>query len=190
MPVNETPTLPGLTCGQRRDKRTGEVQPWYTHPALDVLETWDLTGKVVLEWGGGHSTLWWARRAKHVFTIEGDPAWGDFIRQGGAPNVTLIDKTLSGEDIRLHPAHYTTIPPGCTTDVVAIDDNHRTACLKAALGLPRPFVLIIDNWQQDYVYLDAEAAALMAPFRGRFFIQGDHRDHEGRPWQTAIWELS
>ncbi len=189
MPVNETPTLPGLTCGQRRDRRTGEVQPWYTHPALDVIETWDLAGKVVLEWGGGYSTLWWASRAAHVFTIEGATEWGDLIRAGGARNVTIIDKTPGGADIRTAPDAYARIPDGCAADIVVIDDNFRTACLKSALTLPRPFVLIVDNWQQDYVYRDAEAEALMAPIPGRFFVQADHRDHEGRPWQTAIWEV-
>jgi len=42
---------------QRIDAITGEVQPWYTHAALDEIQQWNLDGKVVLEWGGGYSSL-------------------------------------------------------------------------------------------------------------------------------------
>lgn len=189
MPVNLTPTLPGLMCGQRRDAE-GMVQPWYTYPALDEIETWDLRGKVVLEWGGGYSTLWWASRCAHVFTIEGDPKWCEFIRDANPQNVTIIDTTPDGRDIRLDVEHYARIPEGCRPDIVCVDDQYRLECIRAALALPRPVTLIVDNWQQDHVFICPTAAALMASYPGRLHVQHDHRDHEGRPWQTAIWDLT
>jgi hypothetical protein len=56
-------------AGRRYDSVTGEIQPWYTHLALDEIQKWDLHDKVVLEWGGGFSSLWWAKRCLRLFTI-------------------------------------------------------------------------------------------------------------------------
>ena len=36
----------------------GLVMPWWTHPFLDVLKTWNLSNKNWLEFGGGKSTTW------------------------------------------------------------------------------------------------------------------------------------
>jgi hypothetical protein len=51
----------------------GTPLPWYTYPAIDFLTQRDFSGKNVLEFGGGQSTLWWSARARSVLTIEEDP---------------------------------------------------------------------------------------------------------------------
>jgi len=51
--------------------------PWFTHPFLDVLDKWSLKDKVILEYGGGKSSFWWASRAKNVFTIEANQDWAN-----------------------------------------------------------------------------------------------------------------
>lgn len=161
----------------------GLLMPWYTHSALEVIRRWDITGKVVLEYGGGHSTKWWASRAKHVHTIEADRHWYQTICGWGLANVEvhLRDANPAGR--------YAQVPDGCRPDVVIIDGEHRLECLKATLALPRPLTLIFDNWQQDFVFVDATAEAMMQPYSGRFYVQPDHRNHAGKPWQTAIWDL-
>ena len=55
--------------------RNGNPIPWYTYPAVDFLGGKDFTGKRVLEFGAGHSTLWWMTRAAEVVGIEGSEAW-------------------------------------------------------------------------------------------------------------------
>lgn len=52
--------------------RTGEPLPWYTYPCIDFISFRNFTGKSILEFGGGQSSLWWSKRAGHVVTIEGD----------------------------------------------------------------------------------------------------------------------
>lgn len=47
-----------------REKRCidklGNPIPWYTYPAIEYLKTIDFSRKLVFEYGGGSSTLWWA----------------------------------------------------------------------------------------------------------------------------------
>lgn len=41
---------------QLQEENTGLIYPWWTHPFLEVLKTWDLSKVNWLEFGGGRST--------------------------------------------------------------------------------------------------------------------------------------
>jgi len=174
----------------RLDPRHGLVMPWYTHGALDELASRDWSDKTVLEWGGGCSTLWWSRVAHRVYTVETSPVWVDWIKAGAEPrgfcNISVELRWPEPLD------EYLKVPAGCRPDAVCIDGSERTACLEVALALPRPLTIVFDNWQQDYVYVDEKAREMMAQYKlqGRLYVQLDHTNHEGRPWTTAIWDLT
>jgi predicted O-methyltransferase YrrM len=195
------PTEPGLTEGQRRDKQTGLVQPWFTHPALDVVQAWDLRGKSVLEWGGGCSTAWWADRVGptgRVTTIECSyyTDWLPRLQEMAAayPQVTLHIMPIEDYQRAVDGEAWDLLLPGRPPqwDIVVVDGQPthlRTNCLRSALLLPRPVTIICDNFMQDRVYDDKDAAVMMAPYPGEFHVQADHTDHDGHGWQTAIWHL-
>lgn len=175
--------------GQRLDSRFGLIMPWYTHGALDALLAMSFADKAVLEWGGGASTFWWSRVARKVHTIEAHKEWADWIAATatarGFDNVSVERRWPEPID------EYLAMPSGLMPQVVCIDGSARTQCLEQALTLPRPLTVIFDNWQQDFVYIDERAEQMMEPYRacGRFYVQSDHTNHHGRPWQTAIWSL-
>ena len=173
--------------GQRLDPRVRLIMPWYTYGALDVLAARDFSGKTVFEWGGGCSTFWWSQYAAKVYTVEAHQPWTDWIaktaQERGFTNIFVERRWPEPLDA------YLALPDGCVPDIVCIDGSERTACLKKALTFPRPLTIIFDNWQQDLVYIDEEAEAMMAGYPGQFFVQADHTDHQGKPWQTAIWDL-
>jgi hypothetical protein len=177
-----------LEPGQQIDPATGEVQPWFTPGALAEIREWDLGNKVVLEWGAGASTLWWARRCREVFAIEADSDWhrriADEVASGRLQNVALSYRPAN----EIGPL-YEDVPAGCTPDIVVIDGAHRLSCLRKALSLPRPLTLIFDNWQQDNAFMSPAARKMMLPYNGKSFPQL-HPLHEQHPWQTAIWELA
>src|SRR4051812_3930217 len=58
----------------------GRPLPWYTYPMIDYLNQLDFSEKSVFEFGAGNSTLYWARRAKSVTSIEHDVKWYDVVR--------------------------------------------------------------------------------------------------------------
>lgn len=165
---------------RRRDAVSGLILPWFTHGALDEILTWDLAGKTVLEWGGGASTAWWASKARAVAVVEHNPKW--LNGTVGRVRVCVVPE--------FDAAAYAQIPAGMVPDIVCIDGLWRRECLAAALRLPRPVTIIFDNWQQGPGFIDPVAAEMMAPFEGRFYVQPNHTDHDGRPWETAIWRLA
>jgi hypothetical protein len=67
---------------------TGPV-PWITYPAIEMLKRIDVSAKIVFEYGAGGSSIWWARRAAHVTSIEYNPEWQQFVRAPLLPNNTI-----------------------------------------------------------------------------------------------------
>ncbi len=183
--------MTGLSDFQRFDPTNNLVEPWLVHGALDVIKTWDLTDKLVLEWGSGLSTIWWGDKCKEVISIEADIKWFAkmepeiFNRKG---NIQLIYRNCNeGDQTKID--FYTEVPAWFQPNIVVVDGILRYECILKALTLQRPLTLIIDNWQQDYVFICPAAEKALEDFKGELYVQKDHEDHEGRPWTTAIFEI-
>jgi len=186
--------MTGLCDFQRFDPTNNLVEPWLTHPALDVIKSWDLSDKLVLEWGSGLSTVWWANKCKHVMSIETDPIWFAEINKRLMAD-DLINKTNlfcrnvnEGDQSKID--FYTEIPAWYNPNIVLVDGVLRYECILKALTLPRPLTLIVDNWQQDYVFICPAAEKALEGFTGNVYIQPDHTNHEGNPWATGIWSIT
>lgn len=78
--------------------RDGKPLPWYSYPAIDFLRYRDYEDRVVLEFGGGQSTLWWAERARHVVTFEGSKRWHDKLSEEIPANVSLFHVSMESEE--------------------------------------------------------------------------------------------
>jgi hypothetical protein len=184
-----------LCFGQKIDPELGILFPWYTHGALDRIKSMDLSNKVVCEYGGGASTIWWANRAKAVYAVDHNIEWeykvNDMIVTGGLTtkaNVTFVP-TREGDQGRLRD-EYIGAFDGIKPNIVVIDGVHRYECAEYAVYVLKPEMLIIDNHQQDYVFLCPSLDVLLAGVRMERFVQENHTEHEGRPWATAIFYLN
>lgn len=179
----------------------GLVYPWWTHPFLDVLETWDLKDKNWLEFGGGRSTAWLRSKCKWVDTIEANTEWAqaacDECINNNLHNGDIFGKDLPDgvqdrkqEYFELLPCNRI-IPRTEKYDIISVDGIWRYECLQWALDhfKGRGGILIADNWMQDYVWISPPAEELMAPYKINRFYQPDHINHEGKPWSTVYWEL-
>lgn len=107
---------------------SGNCIPWYTYPAIDFLTTMDFSEKAVLEFGAGHSTVWWSQRAKSVLSIEEDRVWFNYLRSKleTRPNVELV---LSADN-----DEYANRPLGRKFDIIIIDGGPRNRCAESALS--------------------------------------------------------
>jgi hypothetical protein len=184
--------MTGLSDFQRFDQTNNLVEPWLTHPALDVIKGWDLANMQVLEWGSGRSTAWWADKCRYVMSIEADLNWFNTVHQELFPTyqdkAELIDRNCNeGDQSKID--FYTAVPKWYTPDIVVVDGVLRYECILKALTLLRPLILIIDNWQQDYVFICPAAEDALQGFTGNVYVQPDHTNHEGRPWATAIFYI-
>ena len=176
---------------QVRDERYPTFKPWFTHGMLAEIHKWELKDKKVFEWGGGWSSIFWAFRCKEVVTIETDLNWIQNIREyadaHGITNLTIIHRECNEGDQK-KVDYYTEVPDGYNPDIVVVDSVLRHECLLKALTLPRPLIIIHDNWQQDgFVCPSSEEA--VKDLMTNNFIQEDHLDHHGKKWATCFWDL-
>ncbi|HEV3223886.1 MAG TPA: hypothetical protein VGZ90_13450 [Puia sp.] len=171
----------------------GHVYPWWTHDFLTCIEKWDLSDKVALEWGGGWSSIWLASRARRVFTIETNEKWikdiQEYADSYNMKNLELIYRPCNeGDQSKIE--YYTELPQDCSPDIVCVDGVLRLECIKKAMSLGRPIFLIVDNWQQSYVFMCPEAEEILKPFKSLVFEQKDHTDNDGiNKWKTALFYL-
>lgn len=118
----------------------GAPLPWYTYPAIEYLSQFDLLQRAIFEFGGGHSSRFWAARAALVVTVENDPAWFERLRRQLRPNQRVLLRTQREGYLAAlaeQPGRF---------DVIAIDGAWRHACARAALDkLHDHGIIVLDN---------------------------------------------
>lgn len=194
---------------QVRDEIYPTLKAWYTHPALEEIKKWDVSGKNILEYGGGWSSIWWAFYAKEVVTIETDWAWiedimnylgsigwsvsGEMLVSGNGETILNkyvaqhldLNKKLTmyyrptNEGDQTKIEYYTNVPDGFVPDIVIVDGVLRYECIQKALTLPRPITLIVDNFMQAFVFMCPSAVEILKPFKGELYEQTDHTNNDG-----------
>ena len=118
----------------------GRPIPWITYPALDYLNQLDFSRACVLEYGGGQSSLWWAKRAASVTTVEGKAEWAERLRRHAPANLTVIGPVAESA--------YAQAPlgNGQTYHVIIIDGLVRLESAQASLPfLADGGLLVLDN---------------------------------------------
>lgn len=66
--------------------------PWLAFGAIDFLDA-HVAGGTIYEYGGGGSTLFFARRADRVVTVEHDPRWATALQQA------IVSRSLSNVEV-------------------------------------------------------------------------------------------
>lgn len=116
-----------------------EPIPWITYPALEYLAQFDFSSKRIFEFGSGHSSLWFASRAKEVVSVESNEQWSEYIKSFQLENLEVIYKDKEN------------FLKGLTDqkelfDVILIDSHRREECCEISSNFLRPNGLIIfDN---------------------------------------------
>jgi predicted O-methyltransferase YrrM len=138
--------------------------PWWTFPAIDAVERWirARNGNVrVFEYGSGASTVWLARRATHVVSVEHDIGFAKIASPMLAlPNVELrviepvhvsgTPRTGSGrsgyKDCDFSAYVDTIANDAARYDLIIIDGRARDACLRRAWDyLDAEGLIVFDN---------------------------------------------
>ncbi len=159
--------------------RHGLALPWYTYPAIEYLETFDLLDCRVFEFGSGNSSIYWAKRARSVTTVEDDPRWHEQVQARALLNQNLLLR-------RDRDGYVAAIAhDGIPYDVIVIDGNHRLECTKAAIPQLNPGgMIVLDNSDRD------TERACSAMLREAGFIQVDFCGFgpiNGYSWSTSIF---
>ncbi|HSI34205.1 MAG: SAM-dependent methyltransferase [Phycisphaerae bacterium] len=118
----------------------GDPVPWITFPAIEYIKQLDLSHARVLEYGSGFSTHFWAKRVKHVTSIEDDKSWYERMSR-------KMPKTV---DYRLCPDEETYVNEvkklDGKFDIIVNDGIHRFRCGQASRDrLKDGGFIILDN---------------------------------------------
>ncbi len=179
---------------QRIDDSNGLVEPWWTHPFMEVLKTWNLSEVEWLEFGSGRSTAWLRSKCKWVDSIEANTEWANqaFMDcfQNGLENGTINQETIP-DCVEGGWEKYKALIPEKQYDIISIDGIYRTECIEWAINhfKGRDGILVIDNLDQDFVWISPKAMELLGPYKGGKFVQPNHINHEGKPWNTRYYKI-
>ncbi len=138
--------------------------PWWTYRAIDAVEAW-LAGRPepgrVFEYGSGASTLWLARRAGEVHSVEHDRGFAELLAPhlAGQPRIDLqvvapvaaehpvlasAKEGYAGLDFAAYVAAIDRVDGDF--DLVVIDGRARAECLRRAVPRLRPGgTIVFDN---------------------------------------------
>lgn len=149
-------TLSPARQRQSRFERENPDAPWFVPQAIAYLEKELRPEFVGFEWGSGRSTLWFARRVRHITSVEGRRNWFDEVTRWLATDdlaerVTLHLAEVSSEhdfsptEIERYAGVIDSMANG-SLDFIVVDGHFREACLRRAANKLRPGgLLIIDN---------------------------------------------
>ncbi len=184
----ENDTLRHVKHFQRwyKDTRSGgsaldRELPWMTYDAIDFLGSICTPDSVVFEWGSGGSTLFLAKRCRHVTSVEHDAKWSGYLRERlESLDVDNVDyKEIPGEKIAdweerdyRNPDDFVSGDKGSvglsferyvkavdpfpeeSFDIVVVDGRVRNVCVKRAIPhVKRGGYLVVDNSERAY-YLE------------------------------------
>lgn len=175
---------------QRHSPTNNLIQSWWTHPMLDLIETWDWSDKNLLEFGAGLGTAWLRDRCKWVDSIEADIEWSHRAEMQCSIhnkfNGRMFAKQLPDGVQGVQEEYFGMIPTDKQYDIVTIDGIYRTEAIEWAINhfKGREGLLIIDNLNQDYVWISPKAMELIEPYESEVLYQPNHINHEGKQWNT------
>jgi hypothetical protein len=118
----------------------GRELPWYSYPAIEYITQLDFSDAAVFEFGAGYSSLFWARRARRVVSVEEDEAW---YRE-------VVGRLPPHCEVRFEPDldRYADaiLATGERFDVIVIDGGDRYKCAQRVGRALKPGGLVIlDN---------------------------------------------
>lgn len=117
--------------------RDGLPIPWFTYPAIHLLENRVRPDLRVFEYGGGQGSLWWAARSAAVAVVEHHAGWAAYLAgQGLAVETVGADEDTYSQSVRGRGPF----------DVIVVDGLYRPECVESAMPeLADCGVLILDD---------------------------------------------
>ena len=133
--------------------------PWFSYAAIDFLEEFVKPHMTVCEYGSGGSTIFFARRAKSVWSIEDNPSWFELVSR------RLQQTSIRNVTLRLHPfdfknpiafekSEYLHAVPDDRFDIIIVDGSEewtqvRPICFQKAEARVKwgGIVVVDDSWR-------------------------------------------
>lgn len=144
--------------------RNNNPIPWVTYPFIEFIIPRLKKEMEVFEFGGGSSTIFYAKRVLSVTTVEHNLQWFEKLKSCVPDNVQLQHKILVEDGEYSHFAANSEIK----YDIIVVDGEDRNNCIKNSLiALKKDGVILLDDSERTEY---AEAIGLL---RSKSFKQLD-----------------
>jgi hypothetical protein len=133
--------------------------PWFSYAAIDFLEDFIEPHMTVCEYGSGGSTLFFANRAKSVFSIEDNARWYELVSRRLEENgITNAQMKLCPFDFKnpvgFEHSEYLHALPDRKFDIIVVDGSEewtkiRPICFEKAEGRIKQggIIVVDDSWR-------------------------------------------
>ncbi len=130
--------------------------PWLTPDSIKILNDLLTNKDIMLEFGSGRSTLWFAQRVKFLYSIEDNQSWFSHVKgQLELRKTSNVDYRFCNTTKTENPStsEYTKIfseLADSSVDVVLVDGSHRGYCAVAAIKKVKSngFIILDNvNWE-------------------------------------------
>lgn len=124
----------------------GSPLPWYTYPAIEYFNQWDVRGLNIFEYSSGYSSFYWSRRGANVYSVEHNSEWFEQVslQSSALKALTLAsDRDVYSKTIHQYDVQF---------DLIVIDGVWRNDCAREALThCGKDTLIILDNsdWYTD-----------------------------------------
>ena len=146
--------------------------PWFSYAAIDFLEKFVKPQMSVFEYGSGGSTLFFARRAKRVFSVEDNPQWFEWVsrrlEEKGFSNATLkLCEFDFKKPIGFENSEYLQAMPDEKFDIIVVDGSEewtqvRPICFEKAEARVKQggIIVVDDSWRYQVLRQNHHAKEL------------------------------
>jgi hypothetical protein len=201
------------SLNQKSNTLTDE-QPWITFEAISFLKGIISDNMKVFEYGAGGSTLFFAKRAKEVISIEHDEVWFQNVSSSlearglcKTVNFHLVVPENNDGQLNLDPSEPESYASGGSEffgytfrnyaktidhyedsyfDVVLIDGRARPACFKHAVSkVKKNGFLILDNSERGYYKYIHTSLNNKNWKKNTFLGPGPYNKYF---WETCVWQ--
>jgi hypothetical protein len=157
----------------------GDPIPWYTYPAIEYLESFDFKYCDVFEFGSGNSSLYWAKRARSVCSVEDNQGWFNEVSKTRLGNQEILHRADEASYVKSLPSR------GKLFEIIVVDGNWRYACAIEAINcLKDGGMIVLDNSDRK---IEKECGKLL---RKQGFLQIDFSGFgpiNNYTWSTSIF---
>lgn len=140
-------------------ERRNPDKPWLTPGAVAFLETHLRPEMIGLEFGSGRSTVWYARKLRHLTSVEHHAGWAETVKgQLAGAGITNVDyraipldhPETDGEQPAYDPLpRYVAVASEFADgalDFVVVDGHYRSHCIRTVGDKLRPGgLLLVDD---------------------------------------------
>jgi precorrin-6B methylase 2 len=130
--------------------------PWFSYAAIDFLQEFVQPHMTVFEYGSGGSTVFFAKRARRVMSVEDNPKWYEWVSrrldQQGLTNVSLKLCEFNFKDpAGFEGSAYLHAIPDEEFDIIVVDGSEewiqvRPICFgRAEARVKKGGIIIVDD---------------------------------------------